>query len=85
MDSSVSPKDEIWFLCVCHHISPGLYEGKVDVPVMSHTRVSLLLQISFQLVEGFSECPYEPGGSTGQVHVVVLPSDVVPKGNMVST
>ena len=25
MDSSVSPKDEIWFLRVCHHISPGLY------------------------------------------------------------
>ena len=25
MDSSVSPKDEIWFLSVCHHISTGLY------------------------------------------------------------
>jgi hypothetical protein len=25
MDSSVSPKDEIWFLRVCHHISTGLY------------------------------------------------------------
>ena len=25
MDSSVSSKDEIWFLCVCHHISTGLY------------------------------------------------------------
>jgi len=24
MDSSVSPKDEIWFLRVCHHISTGL-------------------------------------------------------------
>jgi len=23
--SSVSPKDEIWFLRVCHHISSGLY------------------------------------------------------------
>jgi len=22
---SVSPKGEIWFLCVCHHISSGLY------------------------------------------------------------
>ena len=25
MDSSVSPKDEIWFLRVYHHISTGLY------------------------------------------------------------
>jgi len=25
MDSSVSPKDEIWFLSVCHHISIGIY------------------------------------------------------------
>jgi len=22
---SVSPKDEIWFLCVCHHISDAVY------------------------------------------------------------
>jgi len=28
MDSSVSAKDEIWFLCVCHHISTGLYMRK---------------------------------------------------------
>ena len=26
MDSSVSPKDEIWFMRVCHHISTGLYQ-----------------------------------------------------------
>ena len=26
MDSSVSPKDDIWFLRVCRHISTGLYE-----------------------------------------------------------
>ena len=25
MDSSVSPKDEIWFLRMCHHISNALY------------------------------------------------------------
>jgi len=29
MDSSVSPKDEIWFLRVCHHISTGLYLRKM--------------------------------------------------------
>jgi len=27
MDSSVSLKDEIWFLRVCHYISTGLYIG----------------------------------------------------------
>jgi len=26
MDSSVSPKDETWFLRVCHHISTGIYQ-----------------------------------------------------------
>jgi len=26
MDSSVLPKDEIWFLRVCHHISNAVYE-----------------------------------------------------------
>jgi UDP-N-acetyl-D-mannosaminuronic acid transferase (WecB/TagA/CpsF family) len=25
MDASISPKDEIWFLRVRHHISAGLY------------------------------------------------------------
>jgi hypothetical protein len=25
MDSSVSPKDEIWFLCVCLHVSNAVY------------------------------------------------------------
>jgi len=25
MDSSVSPKDKIWFLRVCHHISNKVY------------------------------------------------------------
>jgi len=25
MDYSVSPKDEIWFLRVCHHISNAIY------------------------------------------------------------
>ena len=25
MDSPVSPKDEIWFLRVCHHISNAVY------------------------------------------------------------
>jgi len=33
MDSSVSPKDEIWFLCVCHHISNTVYTCLPDCPV----------------------------------------------------
>jgi len=31
MDSSVSPKDEIWFLRVYHHISTGLYVYNFDL------------------------------------------------------
>jgi len=27
MDPSVSPKDEIWFLRVCHHISNAVYNS----------------------------------------------------------
>ena len=27
MDSSISPRNEIWFLRVCHHISSGLYQA----------------------------------------------------------
>ena len=33
MDSSVSAKDGIWFLRVCHHVSNALYLS-VAVPVM---------------------------------------------------
>ena len=30
MDSSVSPKDEIWFLCLCHHISNAVYHTEKE-------------------------------------------------------
>jgi len=30
MDSSVSPKDVIWFLCVCHHISNAVYHTNAN-------------------------------------------------------
>ena len=29
MDSSISLKDEIWFLCVCHHISNAVYTSRI--------------------------------------------------------
>ena len=31
MDSSISAKDEIWFLRVCHHISTGLYMSENNI------------------------------------------------------
>jgi len=40
MDSTVSPKDEIWFLRVCHHISNALYT-KRDMSVISGFRRGL--------------------------------------------
>jgi hypothetical protein len=33
MDSPISPKDEIWFLHVCHHISNAVYLQVITVPV----------------------------------------------------
>jgi len=42
MDSSVSPKDEIWFLRVCHHISVGLYLAAADkVGCIRHVRLAV--------------------------------------------
>ena len=46
MDSSVSPKDEIWFLRVCHHISHAVYSWRLFLrlmPIMKDTswKVSL--------------------------------------------
>jgi len=34
MDSSVSPKDEIWFLRVYHHFSTGLYHSKNFITIL---------------------------------------------------
>jgi len=40
MDSSISPKDEIWFLRMCHHISTGLYTLKAYNIVTLHIRLN---------------------------------------------
>jgi hypothetical protein len=31
MESSVSPKDQIWFLRMCHHISKAVYLNTFDL------------------------------------------------------
>jgi len=41
MDSFVSPKDEIWFLRVCHHISNAVYDRPATVQRLQKT-VSLM-------------------------------------------
>jgi len=38
MDSSVSPKDEIWFLRVCHHISNAVYFQQSCKSLRQHIR-----------------------------------------------
>jgi hypothetical protein len=43
MDSSVSPKDEIWFLRVCHHISNAVYTSATLHP--SNTRLQMDYQV----------------------------------------
>jgi len=44
MDSSVSPKDEIWFLRVCHRISTGPYKL---LPQITHISEPLLFSVVF--------------------------------------
>jgi len=44
MDSSVSPKDEIWFLRVCHHISNALYKQLISL--IPNVRVQRKLRLS---------------------------------------
>jgi len=50
MDSSVSPKDEIWFLRVCHHISNAVYLVPLSPkhlpqhPILKHPQYMLLPQ-----------------------------------------
>jgi len=43
MDSSVSPKDEIWFLRVCHHISNAVYCPNVASYPSQTTATALIL------------------------------------------
>jgi len=37
MDLSVSLKDQIWFLRVCHHVSNVLYREVITLPLQYHT------------------------------------------------
>jgi hypothetical protein len=50
MDSSVSPKDEIWFLRVCHHISIAAYYSTAAI---SPNQVWFLLQLLLYLSSEF--------------------------------
>ena len=43
MDSSVSPKDEIWFLRVCHHIPNAVYSSDEEEKQYSLRALDYLL------------------------------------------
>jgi len=54
MDSSVSPKDEIWFLRVCHHSSTGLYRVLFRIGsglALAHHHPKLELRLSGTLLK----------------------------------
>jgi len=56
MGLSILPKDEIWFLCVCHHILTGLYMFKIfNVPVFLSITVtpSVKLQVQHAVCQFF--------------------------------
>jgi len=60
MDSSVSPKDEIWFLRVCQHISTGLYQHVVLGEVRIGPSCLTLIGVSLQSVRTvFLRCGYD--------------------------
>jgi len=50
MDSSVWPKDEIWFLRVCHHISTGLYH--IQEELVTNTTLVTYLKWKCQALTG---------------------------------
>ena len=52
MDSSVSPKDEIWFLRVCHHISTGLYLSTNRHNITAQ-KTSVFISISVRIWRGY--------------------------------
>ena len=59
MDSSVSLKDEIWFLRVCHHISTGLYNSQYYITASTRftdVRSENKEEISFLLGETSLPC-----------------------------
>jgi len=62
MDSSLSPKDEIWFLRVCHHISTGVYSlwtklYKVILEDRSMLSVTVILYIWYEHVCNSEQLP----------------------------
>jgi hypothetical protein len=62
MDSFVSPKDEIWFLCVCHHISNAVY---------LHSSISLHGLVSFFSLPGHCRFSGVVGGKYNSVEMAV--------------
>jgi len=50
MDSFVSPKDEIWFLRVCHHISNAVYLTKEGKYYFTGAKYDILVSRLFQIV-----------------------------------
>ena len=50
MDSSVSPKDEIWFLLLCHHISNAVYHeclcNNINIFIVSKMHICSICDMS---------------------------------------
>jgi len=59
MDSSVSPKDEIWFMLVCHHISNAVYTCWPAIRQLTkkHNTYQLLYIYSIPSDDGLQICP----------------------------
>jgi len=67
MDSSVSLKEEIWFLRVCHHISIGLYFKYIKIIFTSsgsflENVIKIIVSLLAQLTDYFMVIKRQPGG-----------------------
>jgi hypothetical protein len=64
MDSSVSPKDETWFLRVCHHISNAVYNRFKACPLT--LRLAQATSAKFGLYAGSTKLTHKT--SNEQAH-----------------
>ena len=66
MDSSVSGKDEIWFLRVCHHVPHELYDYLLRVAAGTDWAMGWMFQDSTPIMDkrrfSFLKCPDRPWG-----------------------
>jgi hypothetical protein len=76
MDSSVSPKDEIWSLRVCHHISTGLYNHFTECCWNVADIRNNIKAGAYPLCRGYTGCPGRNVKNFGRVFLMLKYTDI---------